>query len=323
MPTYAGSRVAPPQAWDEFEDIVCSAAKNRWDNPNFTRHGRQGQKQDGVDIYGSDHNQELVGLQCKNTVGALNENIIKAEVEKAKKFDEKLTKLFIATTLDTDRNLQKSVRQISRAEEEKGGFEVHILFWHDIWHDLTLDERRVFQHYPNLKPANMATGMTDVTSATVGTTTEAAADSRKAAPRKHDVDLFEELLRVLPFEPTVRLIRDHDFGGAFHKRAIQPLFDFVETWDSPEREFIDAALQAKLTDLYQAASNLSGEVVTLTVPIGPKQELVSVYSDSVRAEGGPRPKWVIEDGRRLNAAARLFTPIYEEFIRFARQQLNP
>ena len=175
----------------------------------------QGQKQDGVDIYGSDHNQGLVGLQCKNTVGALNEDIIKAEVEKAKKFDEKLTKLFIATTLDTDRKLQKSVRQISRAEVEKGGFEVHILFWHDIWHDLTLDERRVFQHYPNLKPASMATGMTNVAAATIGDTTgAAAAESRKAAPRKHDVDLFEELQRALPFDPTVRLIRDHDFGGA-------------------------------------------------------------------------------------------------------------
>jgi hypothetical protein len=36
---------------------------------------------------------------------------------------------------------------------------------------------------------------------------------------------------LLPFEATVRLVRDHDFGGSFPGAAIQPLFDFVETWD--------------------------------------------------------------------------------------------
>lgn len=95
MPTYAGSRMPPPESWSEFEDIVCSAAKNRWDNPNSTKHGHQGQKQDGVDVYGNDHN--------------------------------------------------------------------------------------------------------------------------------------DELQRALPFDPTVRLIRDHDFNGPFLRTPIQPLFDFVDT----------------------------------------------------------------------------------------------
>lgn len=312
----------PPQAWDEFEDIVCSASKNRWDNPNFTRHGRQGQKQDGVDVYGNDHLEELVGLQCKNTVGTLNEKIILAEVEKAKKFDEKLTKLFIATTLDTDSRLQKVIRQISRAEQEKGGFEVHILFWHDIWHDLTRDEKRVFQHYPQLKPAGKAIEQTEIEVVVATVATAAAVEPGKRTPRKHDVRLFEELQKVLPFDPTIRLIRDHDFGGPFSRAAVQPLFNFVETWDSPDCEFIDGALQAKLTDLYQAAAKLSDEIVTLTVPIGPKQGHASVYADAVREQGGPRPKWVIEDGRKLNAAARGFSPLYERFIRFAREQLS-
>lgn len=323
MPTYAGSRMPPPQAWDEFEHIVCSAAKNRWDNPDFTRHGRQGQTQDGVDVYGNDLNEELVGLQCKNTVGKLDEKIILAEVEKAKRFDKALAKLFIATTLDTDRKLQRVVRQISRAEKEKGGFEIHILFWHDIWQDLTLDETRLFQHYPNLKPAGLLGNQAAEAAAAVAAGAAEAIKGRQTAPRKHDIQLFEELQRALPFDPTVRLIRDHDFGGAFSRRAIQPLFNFVDMWDSPEREFIDPELQARLADLYQAAIKLSNEVVTLTVPVGSKQEMASVYADSVREQGGPRPTWVIEDGRKLNAAARGFSPLYEEFVRFARHQLNP
>ena len=314
MPTFAGARVPPPRAWDEFEDIVCSAAKNRWDNPNFTKHGRPGQKQDGVDIYGNDQNDQLVALQCKNTVGTLDEKTIRDEVEKAKKFDQQLSKLFIATTIETDRHLQKAVRGISRAEGEKREFEVHLLFWHDIWHDLTLDERRVFQHYPQLKPGVESVG---------GVGAAASASGGTAAPGRsqHDARLFDELQQALPFDPTVRLIRDHDFHNAFPREAVQPLFDFVETWDSPHREFINLALQAKLNDLYQAASKLAGEVVTLTVPVSLNHQYASVYAESVRAEG-PRPAWVIEDGHRLNAASRGFFPLYEDFIRFGRRQLN-
>lgn len=246
MPTFAGSRMPPPQAWDEFEDIVCSSAKNRWDNPNFTRHGRQGQKQDGVDIYGNDQNEELVGLQCKNTVGVLDEKTIRSEVIKAKNFDQKLTKLFIVTTLETDRKLQKAVRQISRAESEHGGFEVHILFWHDVWHDLTLDERRVFQHYPNLKLSNAQPEAKAALSTAANDGEVVLMDTGNRTPRQHDIRLFEKLQQDLPFNPTGRLIRDHDFGVAFSRGSIQPLFNFVDMWDSPEYEFIDGVLQAKI-----------------------------------------------------------------------------
>ncbi len=80
MPTYADVRMAPPTSWDEFEKIVCSAAKNRWKNPDFTRHGRQGQQQDGVDVYGKDETGRLVGLQCKNTMAGVAPKAVGEEV---------------------------------------------------------------------------------------------------------------------------------------------------------------------------------------------------------------------------------------------------
>lgn len=319
MPTFAGARVSPPRSWDEFEDIVCSAAKNRWDNPNFTRHGRQGQKQDGVDVYGNDHHDRLVGLQCKNTVGTLDEGLIKSELIKAKAFDHQLHALYIVTTLDSDRSLQKTVRQISRDNQAAGSFEVHLLFWNDVWHDLTLDPRRVFQHYPELRPAH-ATGEAGAAGAAAAAAVQVTPAALPTGPRVHDVRLFHDLTRALPFEPTIRLFREHDFGQSFPKRVVDPLYRFVEAWDSPEREFIDGELQAHLNDLYQAASTLVSELVTLTVPLG-TGEHASVYSDSVRAEGKGRPKWVIEDGNRLNSAARSFVPVYETFFRFARSKL--
>lgn len=296
MPTYANIRMPPPKSWDEFEAIVCSAAKNRWSSADFTAHGRQGQRQDGVDVYGKDDKGRLVGLQCKNTWSGVSTTTIGDEVGKAESFKPALSQLYVATTADTDKHLQAFVRELSAKRMKAGKFEVSVLFWTDIWHDLTLEDSRLFQHYPQLKPES-------------------------SAPNEptHDQRLYEQLKATLGFEPAVRLLRDHDFGGPFPRKAIRPLFDFYETWDQPEKEFIDKELQAGLATLYQAASELSNHLAGKTVPVG-NGDLLSVFSDNLRA-AGPRPEWVKEEARVLNEQAHLFVPIYEEFMRQCRDKL--
>ncbi|MDQ0589886.1 hypothetical protein [Variovorax paradoxus] len=156
MPTLADFRMPPPRSWDEFEAIVCSAAKNRWGNPEFTRHGRQGQRQNGVDVFGQDDKGRLVGLQCKNTLDGLTDATISAEVEKAESFKPALQQLFVVTTADTDKHLQEFVRELSEQRLKAGSFEVAVLFWPDVWLDLTRDESRLFQHYPHLRGGAVA-----------------------------------------------------------------------------------------------------------------------------------------------------------------------
>jgi hypothetical protein len=95
MPTYASSRMPPPKSWDEFETIVCSAAKNRWGSADFTQHGRQGQRQDGVDVYGKDDQGHLVGLQCKNTCAGVATKTVQDEIKKAESFVPQLHHLYI------------------------------------------------------------------------------------------------------------------------------------------------------------------------------------------------------------------------------------
>ena len=294
MPTLANSRVAPPRGWDEFEDIVCSAAKSRWSHPNFTRHGRSGQAQSGVDIYGDDDQGQLVGLQCKNTWNGVSENSIKEEVALAEAFRPSLSKLYIATTAETDKNIQLFVRELSAVRNKAGLFEVDILFWNDVWHDLTLDEKRVYQHFPHLKP--------------------------KTTEPSHDLRLYTDFQLLLPFEPTIRLLREHDFGGSFHKDTIKPLYRFYEEWDQPEKEFIDDELQAALKALYVEARNLSNQLTSRTSPVGDGSSY-SVFTDNMRREGR-RPPSVIEDAQVLNEEASKFVPLYESFIRLCRRKLQ-
>ncbi|NMM20946.1 MAG: hypothetical protein HHJ15_13500 [Rhodoferax sp.] len=296
MPTYANIQMPPPKSWDEFEAIVCSAAKNRWNSANFTLHGRQGQRQDGVDVYGRDDKDRLVGVQCKNTWMGVSKGTIRDEVVKAESFQPTLGQLYIATTANTDKRVQAFVRELSEERIKTGRFEITILFWNDIWNDLTLDESRLFQHYPQLKPSKQV-------------------DSTPS----HDQKLFREFQSAFGYEPAVRLLREQDFGGPFQRKAIQPLLDFVETWDQPEKEFLDKELQTALVDLYKASSEVAFHLVEKTVPVG-NCDFASVFSDNLRAVG-PRPDWVREEARILNEQAHLFVPKYERFLRLCRDKL--
>lgn len=135
----------------------------------------------------------------------------------------------------------------------------------------------------------------------------------------HDLGLFEEFQQVFPAEPTLRLLKETDFGASFRKEDIQPLYRFVETWDSVEKEFLNKKIENEKKALYNAAKELAGEFVTRTVPVG-NGDYISVLPDNQR--GGPRPPHVIEDAKVLNEKARIFVPKYEAFVRKCKAKLK-
>jgi hypothetical protein len=145
--------------------------------------------------------------------------------------------------------------------------------------------------------------------------------SGKSSVLQHDQALFNELLRVLPTEPTIRTLKEHDFGGPLRRSSITPLYEFNTTWDSVENEFVDQELEQGRKELHAAASDLAMEIAGRTVPTR-NQDHISVYSDAQRVETrGLRPPEVVEDARVLNEKASAFVPKYEAFIRLCRKKL--
>lgn len=128
MPTIASSVVPPPKSWDEFEDITLAAAKLRWNNSDFQRNGRQGQKQDGVDVFGHDDDDRHIGVQCKNTVDGISLGTITKEIALAEGFKPSLDGLYIATTAKRDGPLQTEVRKLSVQRKADKLFRVDQLF---------------------------------------------------------------------------------------------------------------------------------------------------------------------------------------------------
>ena len=136
----------------------------------------------------------------------------------------------------------------------------------------------------------------------------------------HDLALFAEFQATLPFEPTIRVLREADFGADYRAEWLQPLNRFAESWDDPNREFLDATLEAERFALYHAALALAMDFARETVPNDHNDGWRTVYP--WRERGGPRPAHVLESARVLNEAARAFVPRYEQFVRLTRQRLN-
>lgn len=151
MPTIDRMELICPKDWQVFESITLDAMRLMWDSPSLQKNGREGQKQNGVDIYGPDHLGRPTGIQCKKSTVTLNLEIIEKEIEKAEKFDAELNALYLATTCDTDIKLQKSIRKISEERTRTKKFAVGILFWDEIVSGLCKNPQIFKLHYPQIQ----------------------------------------------------------------------------------------------------------------------------------------------------------------------------
>lgn len=153
MPTLQTMKIPTPQSWDEFEKIALASLKIKWRSPNLQRHGRQGQSQNGVDIYGEDNLGRQAGIQCKN-YSEIDLSIIEQEIEKAESYEPKLDSYYVAVALPNDVKLQQSVRLISQERIKNNKFTVGILFWEDLIDELTKNPEEFHAHYPQLRISN-------------------------------------------------------------------------------------------------------------------------------------------------------------------------
>ncbi|MEF9677102.1 MULTISPECIES: hypothetical protein [Pectobacterium] len=292
MPTISSSKVPTPKSWEEFEEITLSAAKLRWNSTDFYRNGRQGQKQNGVDIWGHDDDERHIGLQCKNTTGELDLDVVKIEIENAEKFTPKLDRLYIVTTAPRDAKLQKSVRDISQKRSKAYDFKVDVLFWDDICNDLAKDEKVFFGHYPQFKSAD---------------------DPAK----RHDSALWSELTTLLRSDGVIGFLNRTNMAGfSFRELELEPIREFYFKWNIPEREFITPELERIKKELWSEVDIYYGLIADETFPThNPQLSTVP-------------PEWEFEQPDRfwrvvnaLHAHAGKIVELHAEIVRVGREKL--
>lgn len=126
-----------PRDWQKFERLCYFAYKAEWDSNDIKMHGRLGQAQYGVDVFGTrKSDKKFLGIQCKgkdNNFGiAPDIDEVISELKKAEEFLPKLDAYIFATTATRDAKLQRQVSELSRARESENQFSVEIIFWEDI-----------------------------------------------------------------------------------------------------------------------------------------------------------------------------------------------
>lgn len=140
------------------------------------------------------------------------------------------------------------------------------------------------------------------------------------AGQLHDRALFQQFSQALPFDPTIRVLRDYDMGDPIPRQAINLLYEFSDTWENVEKEFLDPELEKERKVLQTSARDLANEIARRTVPVG-DQTYISVFSDQLRASSHGRPPHVIEDAKILNTKTGEFVTKYEAFVRLCRKRL--
>src|SRR6185312_4096037 len=127
--------IPKPVYWTDFEDLCKRLWTEIWQYPETKKHGRSGQPQWGVDIYGRPSGG-YVGIQCKGkdeySHQQLSKQEIDEEISKATLFQPALTKFYFATTSNRSTVIDTYIRQWDEKNRLEGKFEIHIFFWEDI-----------------------------------------------------------------------------------------------------------------------------------------------------------------------------------------------
>lgn len=151
---FRAKQIAPPKEWGTFEDLCHSLFKRVWKDALAQKNGRRGQKQHGVDVFGSPEGSKGIyqGVQCKGKDANYGSKPdwpeVLEEIGKAENFSPALAHWIFATTAPVDAALQKSAREISKQRRANGLFTVDVLGWEEIQALLADAPEIVAQFYP-------------------------------------------------------------------------------------------------------------------------------------------------------------------------------
>lgn len=151
MNLHAHADYAPPRSWEQFEELCADVFQSAWRDPALVRHGRAGQRQNGVDIVARNGALYPIGLQCKRRsrwpVSKLSKADVDIEVAEALKFTPALKAFYILTTAPSDAPILAHVRTLNEQHKRKKLFEIVVLGWDEIARRATLDTAVADKHF--------------------------------------------------------------------------------------------------------------------------------------------------------------------------------
>ncbi|WP_207496755.1 hypothetical protein [Aridibaculum aurantiacum] len=155
----------PPRNWQDFENLILDVAKYKIEG-DFDKYGREGQSQNGVDIWGRDKQYRSIGVQCKykkrssattkKLTTEITKTTIDSEILNAEAFKINLDKFIISTTTFRDANLQNHLIDVNDDRHKQSKFQVEIWFWETIEEEISRHTEIAYLYYTEvLKSLNL------------------------------------------------------------------------------------------------------------------------------------------------------------------------
>ncbi|WP_316169055.1 MULTISPECIES: hypothetical protein [unclassified Bradyrhizobium] len=274
-------QLRPPVSWDKFEEICADLFERIWNDYQLVRYGRQGQRQNGVDIYGKEDGAHS-GVQCKGKrnwpLTTLTTAEIDAEVKKAKEFRPSLKNFIIVTTAENDVHITDHANAISEKHAARGLFRVTVFGWSELVRRLYNYPDLVRKHFNSYTLREMQRQISGVADQVVELQTSVAllgTSEREQAPQVHPGSLNEKLTDAV----------ERDFANRYETAFRRSAFPEA----SKTNEFAPLAIEILDTDAGKALSQGQRRTILL------------------RAARSAAIHQQLEDARRFLAAAQALT----------------
>lgn len=133
-----------------------------------------------------------------------------------------------------------------------------------------------------------------------------------------DRTLFEAFQNELPFEGSIRFLRDHDLRQAFDLARLNDLERFAMHWTDAGHRFHDSKLESEKKSFRDLADKFRWAIAENTFPGQPDRRLQEIP-----------PEWEIEQperyrevSERLNRMADNVVAAHQRFVALARKKLG-
>lgn len=136
-----------------------------------------------------------------------------------------------------------------------------------------------------------------------------------------DRELFHIFLTDFPSgSRSTRLLREHDFGNSYHEGNTREIDNFVDSWDTAEREFLDAELEAKRRELWETCHVFLYKLSMGSYDLG-GGPMYSCIPDAYRSAWN-WPEHVEEKIKELNEYSAKCYTLHRELVLLGRRKLK-
>lgn len=136
-----------------------------------------------------------------------------------------------------------------------------------------------------------------------------------------DKQLFLKFLEKLSSDSrSVNLMKEHDFGASYHDINTQELDNFLETWNTAEREFLDQELESKRKALWDKSHEFVYALAQGSYYLN-GSPMLSCIPDAYRS-AWDWPDHFNEKIKRLNSMGTECFELHRDLVLCARRKLK-